>query len=454
MDLNLIITEMRRKIYRNLYEKHDQKENYNVILLDNLVKGKRIKLNIVIDEILIDDVTGEFLKRLYTKKEIKTKFKKINEYYINYSRFFMIPTLRHIKINKIFQSIADYKADLFYNLNQTDENDDNSNLIYKNIISNRLRDYIENQIMSYETLESNASMKIEDKTKERGYFYDPKKDVFTKSFLFTIENEMEVNKEQSAIKYYSYSYRSNDNYNLYYSSIDNYNNTIEKIIKSIVEPLSNKLNTISSINMSHRNESRVPIVNNFNININTTIQNNPKYKNISIDNKAKSRNIVKDQIKEIITKGKSLISNKQETFKRRSLDKRVCEDKLKMSNLNTIDIDSRNIYSNHYRMSSSISTLYNTSKKKLTTMVKEKVKLKKTITESKMFNTIHIQTQPTGNTPIINKLYVKNIFDKHYISVINQNNKKPLQKKTTVFSNVADKGKKKEKPKYSSVVKL
>ena len=124
---------------------------YDIMVTSNLIRGKISRRYIKYQELLVDNETVEYLRKVYIIKEIMYKIKKLNDYYQNYSIFFLIPTIKNFKINHLMQKKADFKADIFYKFHQSkDEKKEVSNYKYKIEnksflnLNNRVKEYIEN----------------------------------------------------------------------------------------------------------------------------------------------------------------------------------------------------------------------------------------------------------------------------------------------------------------------
>ena len=109
-------------------------EIYFKIILNNLVLKKRSHCLAYINEIAINTkILTEELKRFYTYEESKTRVPKYVSYYQNYLKFFCKPVFSDYCINKKMAKHMEKVAQIFYNENyaEEEENESNDDLIKK-----------------------------------------------------------------------------------------------------------------------------------------------------------------------------------------------------------------------------------------------------------------------------------------------------------------------------------
>ena len=103
-------------------------EIYFKIILNNLVLKKRSHCLAYINEIAINTkILTEELKRFYTYEESKTRVPKYVSYYQNYLKFFCKPVFSDYCINKKMVKHMEKVAQIFYNENYAEEEENESN---------------------------------------------------------------------------------------------------------------------------------------------------------------------------------------------------------------------------------------------------------------------------------------------------------------------------------------
>lgn len=191
-----IIKKLKKLANSKINSKYKAKTNIiNYYLINSLIVKRRCKYLISYYEILIDNLCTEYLKRLYFCKEINFKIKKLNEYYVHYCRFFLIPMLLDLKANTILQNNADIKADLYcryniYPLKNNINKDLNTNSLYNSnnkmsnfkhsskILNNKVLEYIEDPCLSFESLSSNYSIYSLGKNKHKLKILEKKSKIY------------------------------------------------------------------------------------------------------------------------------------------------------------------------------------------------------------------------------------------------------------------------------------
>ena len=101
-------------------------ELYHKIILNNLISKKRSHNLAFLNELAIDtNILKEQLKRFYTYDESKTRVPKYVSYYQNYLKFFCKPIFTDYFMNKKMVKHMEKVAQIFYNENYADEDDNN-----------------------------------------------------------------------------------------------------------------------------------------------------------------------------------------------------------------------------------------------------------------------------------------------------------------------------------------
>ena len=107
--------------YLKIIKKNFKKYNLNKLTnriypINDLIESKNCHLVAVFKDYLISDYIDEFLRRFYSKKEIKERLPKFESYYKNYLSFFCKPTFSDFFANDIIQSYGEAQAEIYYNL--------------------------------------------------------------------------------------------------------------------------------------------------------------------------------------------------------------------------------------------------------------------------------------------------------------------------------------------------
>ena len=141
-------------------------ELYNKIILNNLITRKRNHFFAYLNELaIITNTLKEQLKRYYTNEESKTRIPKYVSYYQNYLKFFCKPFFSDYFMNKKMVKHMEKAAQVFYNENYADEEDNNnlddekSKCNFK-IFSKTINKEIDNYDNSSKDFSNNNSNKI------------------------------------------------------------------------------------------------------------------------------------------------------------------------------------------------------------------------------------------------------------------------------------------------------
>ena len=91
------------------------KYTYSYQIIDNLIFNRNTHLVTRFKDNMISDFIDEFLKRYYKKREANNKIPQFASFYVNYQKYFCIPTFRVKFYNKKIHYQREKKAKCFYN---------------------------------------------------------------------------------------------------------------------------------------------------------------------------------------------------------------------------------------------------------------------------------------------------------------------------------------------------
>ena len=114
--------------YKRILKKYGSKnyyQNYNNLILDNLLYNRNSHLVSVFKDYMIWDYIDEFLKRFYNSKETFERIPKFSAFYKNYLDFFCKPIIKNFHLNLIVQENSEKKAELYYNQNLKGKKENN-----------------------------------------------------------------------------------------------------------------------------------------------------------------------------------------------------------------------------------------------------------------------------------------------------------------------------------------
>ena len=110
-----------------LFSKYgDIEEDFYFLYINQALYNLPTKFNCLFKEIKYDNMTRDYLKRPYKKKESIDRIPKLCDYYKNYHLFFCRPTFRNYKLGKIMCNFQDKKAEIFYKNNYQESKENNS----------------------------------------------------------------------------------------------------------------------------------------------------------------------------------------------------------------------------------------------------------------------------------------------------------------------------------------
>lgn len=101
-------------IKSNLTKHTTSSIKYSQMLINDLIKNKKTRLLLKLNENIRLDSKTEYLKRLYTINESFTRLVRVCNYYKNYFRFFGNPFLVNSYFLNMLRSYWNYKAELYY----------------------------------------------------------------------------------------------------------------------------------------------------------------------------------------------------------------------------------------------------------------------------------------------------------------------------------------------------
>lgn len=108
--------------YNNLIKKYNTLPyQYNLIQIDNFIKGKYCHSLASFKEKLIYEYLDEHLKKSYKIKEIKKKIPLFYDYYKVYLDFFCSPVFADIQLSELIKKLVEEKAQVFYDHNFKEE---------------------------------------------------------------------------------------------------------------------------------------------------------------------------------------------------------------------------------------------------------------------------------------------------------------------------------------------
>ena len=117
MSFKLIKYKMNSYLRKEYGSKCNNKYKYFFQVTENLIYNKETHLVSEFKDKMISDYIDEFLKRFYRKKESFQKIPQYSEFYINYQKYFCVPTFRIKFFNKKIHNQREKKAKCYYNKN-------------------------------------------------------------------------------------------------------------------------------------------------------------------------------------------------------------------------------------------------------------------------------------------------------------------------------------------------
>ena len=285
-------------------------EIYFKIILNNLIVKKRSHYLACINEMAINtNILSEELKRYYNSEESKTRVPKYVSYYQNYLRFFCKPVFNDYFMNKKMVKHMEKVAQIFYNENYADEDENESNddkkikynfKVFSKTINNEIDNFayftrVENNAQS----ENNNNLKNknnqinnkkneinkinDDEVKSRNNFIDLLEKIYKITPIIAIKRNNIIEKENKSNNL-SYNYED-DTKN---TEIDSYQKILNEIsYKKKTEK--NKENIIKKSTIFPHSSSIVDYFNSLSIMLFGKKRKGFMYKNNSLNNKLKKK---------------------------------------------------------------------------------------------------------------------------------------------------------------------
>ena len=285
-------------------------EIYFKIILNNLILKKRSHFLVCINEMAINtNILSEELKRYYNCEESKTRVPKYVSYYQNYLRFFCKPVFNDYFMNKKMVKHMEKVAQIFYNENYADEDENESNddkkikynfKVFSKTINNEIDNFanftrVENNAQS----ENNNNLKNknnqinnkkneinkinDDEVKSRNNFIDLLEKIYKITPIIAIKRDNIIEKENKSNNL-SYNYED-DTKN---TEIDSYQKILNEIsYKKKTEK--NKENIIKKSTIFPHSSSIVDYFNSLSIMLFGKKRKGFMYKNNSLNNKLKKK---------------------------------------------------------------------------------------------------------------------------------------------------------------------
>ena len=114
--------EIKSHAYNNLIRKYNTLPyQYNLLQMDNFIKGKYCHSLASFKERLIFEYLDEHLKKMYKIKEINKKIPLFYDYYKVYLDFFCCPIFADLQLSELIKKIVEQKAQVFYDHNFKEE---------------------------------------------------------------------------------------------------------------------------------------------------------------------------------------------------------------------------------------------------------------------------------------------------------------------------------------------
>ena len=206
VDTNLeaykLVYDPTRLLYLLFTKYGDIEEDYNNLILNQLLYNKLSHLNSIFKENCYTNNYNEFLKRKYKKKESIDRIPKLYDYYKNYYLYFCKPFFLNFFSANLLHNYYNNKAEIFYKNNYStsiekteEENNKGSN--------------------------SNSLSSLDNDTQN--------KTIFTKRNKYLIDNDIDSNKCSITL-----TFDSIDKYNEGLESKRSKNNSFEKMINYFI----------------------------------------------------------------------------------------------------------------------------------------------------------------------------------------------------------------------------
>jgi len=109
-----IVQNKNNIILKNINKYNSKTNQLNLIIINNLISGKISRFKSLIKDNNIINNKTEYLKRYYKNKEINELFPKFYQYYKNYFKFFLKPTLSDFYYNDLLKTNGNTLAQIYY----------------------------------------------------------------------------------------------------------------------------------------------------------------------------------------------------------------------------------------------------------------------------------------------------------------------------------------------------
>ena len=281
MSLELIKYKMNSYLRKEYGSKCNNKYKYFYQVTENLIYNKETHLVSEFKDKMISDYIDEFLMRFYRKKESFQKIPQYSEFYINYQKYFCVPTFRIKFFNKKIHNQREKKAKCYYNKNfkelDTDslsENNigigaismdgkfDKGKLYYKNIKENNktffnkeVKEMLEKESISNINMNSNTLCVYESENKIKNNNSHLSNNISNEESLYDIMNYLNKKKlfENKNNSKKNKDLKNKKKININSNSI---NNNVKLVIKKRVINFKNNNNSTNNYETSEFNNMR------------------------------------------------------------------------------------------------------------------------------------------------------------------------------------------------------
>ena len=261
--------------------KCNNKYKYFYQVTENLIYNKETHLVSEFKDKMISDYIDEFLKRFYRKKESFQKIPQYSEFYINYQKYFCVPTFRIKFFNKKIHNQREKKAKCYYNKNfkelDTDSLSENNigigaismdskiekgKLYYKNIKENNktffnkeVKEMLEKESISNINMNSNTLCVYESENKIKNNNSHLLNNISNEESLYDIMNYLNKKKlfENKNNSKKNKDLKNKKKININSNSI---NNNVKLVIKKKVINFKNNNNSTNNYETSEFNNTR------------------------------------------------------------------------------------------------------------------------------------------------------------------------------------------------------
>ena len=281
MSFKLIKYKMNSYLRKEYGSKCNDKYKYFYQVTENLIYNKETHLVSEFKDKMISDYIDEFLKRFYRKKESFQKIPQYSEFYINYQKYFCVPTFRIKFFNKKIHNQREMKAKCYYNKNfkelDTDSLSENNigigaismdskiekgKLYYKNIKENNktffnkeVKEMLEKESISNINMNSNILCVYESENKIKNNNSHLLNNISNEESLYDIMNYLNKKKlfENKNNSKKNKDLKNKKKININSNSI---NNNVKLVIKKRVINFKNNNNSINNYETSEFNNTR------------------------------------------------------------------------------------------------------------------------------------------------------------------------------------------------------